>query len=256
MNETLNVLNNRMSLRRYKDKPVSDEHLEQIIYSTMRAPTAGNMMLYSVLVIKDREKIEKLSKTCDNQAFIAKAPLVLIFLADMQRWTDYLQHCDIEDFCKEKGMEYNGPNNADLFLSISDTMIAAQNAVIAAESLGIGSCYIGDIMEHYEIHKDMFDLPDKVFPIGMLTLGYYLDDMEKTKRPRFNKKYIVFDEKYKRLSNEEFDDMFEHLNKNLNPNNSFGAKNIGQLVYSRKFGAPFFKEMERSVNLMIEYWNK
>jgi len=59
MNETLNVLNNRISLRRYKDKPISEDHLEQILYSTMRAPTAGNMMLYTVLVIKDKEKIEK-----------------------------------------------------------------------------------------------------------------------------------------------------------------------------------------------------
>ncbi|WP_130808188.1 nitroreductase family protein [Senegalia massiliensis] len=247
MNETLNVLNNRMSLRRYKDKPISEEHLEQILYSTMRAPTAGNMMLYSVLVIKDKEKIKKLSSTCDNQAFIAKAPLVLIFLADMQRWTDYFHHCDTP---------YNSPNNADLFLSISDTMIAAQNAVIAGESMGIGSCYIGDIMENYETHKEMFNLPDKVFPIGMITLGYYPQNMKKTLRPRFNKEYIVFNEKYKRLSSEEFDDMFKHLNDNFNPNNSFGAKNIGQLMYFKKFGAPFFKEMERSVNVIMEHWNK
>ncbi|MBS4538682.1 nitroreductase family protein [Clostridium sp. D2Q-11] len=256
MNETLNVLNNRISLRRYKDKPISEDHLEQILYSTMRAPTAGNMMLYTVLVIKDQEKIEKLSKSCDNQPFIAKAPLVLIFLADMQRWTDYLQHCDIKKFCKEKEMEYHGPTNGDLFLSISDALIAAQNAVIAAESLNIGSCYIGDIMENYEIHKEMLNLPDKVFPIGMLTLGYYPDGMDKTTKPRFGKEYIVFEEEYKRLSGEDFDNMFQHISKNFNPNNAFDAKNIGQIAYSRKFGSDFAKEMERSVNIMIKHWNK
>lgn len=256
MNETLKLLNNRISLRRYKDEPISKEHLDQIFHSTMRAPTAGNMMLYSILAIKDKEKIKKLSETCDNQPFIAKAPLVLIFLADMQRWTDYLQHCDIKGFCKEKEMEYNEPNNADLFLSISDTMIAAQNTVIAGESLGIGSCYIGDIMENYEIHKEMFDLPDKVFPIGMLCLGYYPEKMKKTLRPRFDKKHIVFDEKYKRLSKEDFNDMYAHLDEKFNYDNPFDAKNIGQLIYSRKFGAPFFKEMERSVNVIMEHWNK
>jgi len=256
MNETLEVLNNRMSLRRYKEKEISDKDLEQILYSAMRAPSAGNMMLYSILVIKDKEKIEKLSKTCDNQPFIAKAPLVLLFLADMESWTDYLKHCNIEAFCRENNMKYNSSNNADLFLSISDTMIAAQNAVIAAESLGIGSCYIGDIMENYEIHKEMFDLPDKVFPIGMLTLGYYPDDMKKKKNTRFDKKYIVFNEKYKKLSSEELDDMFKPLNDKINPNNSANAKNYGQLIYSRKFGAPFFKEMERSVGVILEHWNK
>ncbi|MGO1372405.1 MAG: nitroreductase family protein [Senegalia sp. (in: firmicutes)] len=256
MNETLEVLNNRMSLRRYKEKEITDEDLERILHSTMRAPSAGNMMLYSILVIKDKEKIKKLSETCDNQPFIAKAPLVLLFLADMERWTDYLKHCDIEEYCKENDMDYKGPNNADLFLSISDTMIAAQNAVIAAESLGIGSCYVGDIMENYEVHKKMFDLPDKVFPIGMLTLGYYPDDMKRRKTSRFDEKYIVFDEKYKKLSKEDFDHMFKHLNDKINPNNKAHAKNYGQLIYSRKFGAPFFKEMERSVNVILDHWNR
>ncbi|MBS4536396.1 nitroreductase family protein [Clostridium sp. D2Q-14] len=256
MNEILKILNNRMSLRKYQNKPISEEHLEQLLHSTMRAPTAGNMMLYSILIIKDKDKIKKLSETCDNQAFIAKAPLVLIFLADMQRWSDYLHYCDIEKFCEEKGMKYNGANNADLFLSISDTMIAAQNAVIAGESLGIGSCYIGDIMENYEIHKEIFHLPDKVFPIGMLCLGYYPENIKRTVQSRFDKKYIVFNEKYKRLSNEDFNDMYDHLNKKFNHNNSFEAKNIGQLVYSKKFGAPFFKEMERSVNVIMEHWNR
>jgi len=155
-----------------------------------------------------------------------KTSLVLLFLADMERLTDYLNDCDIETFCRENNMDYKGPNNADLFLSISDTMITAQNPVIAAESLGIGSCYIGDIMENYKIHKEMFDLPDKVFPIGMLTLGYYPDDIKRRKTSRFDKKYIVFDEKYKKLSSDEFDHMFKDLNDKIKPNNSYNTENL------------------------------
>lgn len=254
MNNTLNLLYNRVSLRSYQDKNINNEDLKCILNSAMRAPTAGNMMLYSIIVIKDKEKKKKLSQTCDNQSFIATAPLILIFVADMQRWSDYFDYCGIKQYCKENNLEYRSPNYSDLFLSISDAMIAAQNAVISAESLNIGSCYIGDIMENYEIHKDILDLPDKTFPIGMLTLGYYPENMKRTIKPRFDKEFIIFDEKYKRLSSKDFETMFQNLNNNLNKNNSYNAKNIGQLVYARKFGSPFSKEMERSINIMLKHW--
>ena len=64
------------------------------------------------------------------------------------------------------------PQEGDLFLACNDALIAAQTAVVAAESLGIGSCYIGDIMENYEAHRDLFGLPQYVFPICLLCFGY------------------------------------------------------------------------------------
>ncbi|SKC37011.1 nitroreductase family protein [Maledivibacter halophilus] len=254
MNSTLKLLNNRMSLRKYADMPIKEEDLELIIKGAMRAPTAGNMMLYSIIVIKDKEKMKKLSETCDNQPFIGKAPISLIFLADMQRIYDYFAYCDLKEFCREKGIEYKEPGFAGLFLAVSDALIAAQNAVIAAESLGIGSCYIGDIMENYEIHKELFDLPDKVFPIGMLCLGYYSKQNKRIISPRFNRKYIVFEEKYKMLSNEDFRVMYKDNEMKVSPQNIHGAKNFGQFLYSRKFGTKFFEEMERSINVIIDHW--
>ena len=88
MNETLSLLAGRCSLWSYADKPVTDEEKEQIINSAIRAPTAGNMMLYSILEVSDPEKKKRLVTTCDKQPFIAKAPLVLLFMADFQRWYD------------------------------------------------------------------------------------------------------------------------------------------------------------------------
>ena len=76
-------------------------------------------------------------------------------------------------FVIDQGMDFTGPDEADLLLASSDALIAAQNTVISAEALGIGSCYIGDIMENYEIHKELFNLPPYVFPISMLCYGYY-----------------------------------------------------------------------------------
>lgn len=254
MNTTLDLLSKRTSLRKYSEKPISEEDLNLIVEGAMRAPTAGNMMLYSILIIRDEEKRVQLSKSCDNQPFIAKAPISLIFLADMQRMEDYFHYSDLHAYCKKKGVEYRNPGYASLFLAVSDALIAAQNAVIAAESLGIGSCYIGDIMENYEFHKDLLNLPDKVFPIGMLCLGYYPENHERIIKPRYAREYIVFEESYHRLSQEDFKEMFKEGEKNVLPGNRHDAENFGQMLYARKFGSDFFKEMERSIKVILEHW--
>lgn len=252
--ETIELLKNRMSLRKYKDEPVSKEHLDIILESAMRAPTAGNMMLYSIISVEDKEKKEILSKSCDNQPFIATAPVVLIFLADMQRWFDYYKYCGVKEYCIEKGLEYNSPDEGDLMLAAADAIIAAQNAVIAGEVLNIGSCYIGDIIENWEIHRQLLDLPEWVFPVAMLTMGYYPEEQQRRITPRFDRKYIVFNDKYERLSHEDFQNMFEDREKKLSPENKAEAKNFGQFMYARKTGSDFSKEMTRSVREMLKNW--
>ncbi|MTI49085.1 nitroreductase family protein [Sporosalibacterium faouarense] len=255
MNKIIDVINKRVSLRKYADREISKEHLDTIINSAMRAPTAGNMMLYTMLVIKDKDKKKKLSKTCDNQPFIANAPVVLVFLADMQRWFDYYDHCNVKGYCENHDLGYNGPQESDLLLAASDAIIAAQNAVIAAESLDIGSCYIGDIIENYEIHKEMLNLPDWAFPVAMLCLGYYPEEISRTPRSRFDREYIVFDEEYKRLSKEDFNNMYKNTEKKISKDNKFQAENFGQMMYARKTGSDFSKEMARSVKVALKNWD-
>lgn len=254
MNEIIKGMNNRVSLRKYAEKPIAKEHLDAILESMMRAPTAGNMMLYSVIAVRDEEKKKILSETCDHQPFIATAPLILIFLADMQRWFDYYESSGVREYCTEHGLEYEGPDEGDLMLASTDASIAAQNAVVAAESLGIGSCYIGDIIENYETHKELLQLPDWTFPVAMLCLGYYPEGHNRVVTPRFDRKYIVFDEKYQRLSEADFKDMFKDREQRVTKQNVFKAQNFGQLMYARKTGSAFSKEMTRSVRLMLENW--
>lgn len=251
-NETLHVINNRVSLRRFAERPVSDEHRDLIIHSAMRAPTAGNMMLYSILVVDDPAKKQRLSETCDHQPFIATAPLVIIFLADMQRWFDYYTACGVSEFCRMQGRTFYGPTEGDLLLACADALIAAQNAVIAAESLGIGSCYIGDIMEQIEIHREMFNLPEWVFPIGMLCFGYYPEGPRPQPRPRYDHRYIVFHDEYHRFGREELIEM--NADRKFPADNQFGAQNYGQWKYARKTGADFSREMARSVRKALESW--
>ncbi|MFX1570258.1 MAG: nitroreductase family protein [Promethearchaeota archaeon] len=252
INEVLELLNNRCTVRAYKTKPLSQNEVDIIIHSAMRAPTAGNMMFYSILEVQNQDMKDKLVKTCDNQPHIAKAPLVLIFLADMQRWYDYYTLSGVHNLCDDKNFVYRTPEESDLLLACCDALIAAQNAVIAAESLGIGSCYIGDIIENIEIHREMFNLPKWVFPITMLCFGYPKQDMSKRIiKQRFPKKYIHFINTYKRLNREDFTEMFQNYeNVTLVKN----AENLGQDYYLRKTGSAFSQEMSRSVKVAIRDW--
>ena len=128
MNQTIQDLYNRKSVRVFTDEPITDDEKNIILNSALQAPTAGNMTLYSILDIREQSLKEELAKRCDNQPFIAKAPLVLIFLADFQKWYDIFKA-----YCEEPPKI----EEADLFLASQDCVIAAQNAVVAAQSMGI-----------------------------------------------------------------------------------------------------------------------
>ena len=254
MNDVLKTINRRNSLRLYKDKKISDEDLNLILESAMRAPTAGNQMLYSIILVTKQELKDKLSISCDNQPFIKKAPLIMIFVADQQKWHDYFKLSDIDEYLKENNEEFRNPKEADFLLACEDALIAAQNTVIAAESLNIGSCYIGDILENFEYHKKLLNLPKYVVPITMICFGYYEDGYNTKRRDRFDKKYIVFENSYERLSNDKLKDMFKSREKLYVENNKYNAKNFGQMFYARKIGADFSAEMERSVKEILKNW--
>jgi nitroreductase len=258
MNPTIETLMKRRSVRSYDERTIEPEVKDQILAATLRAPTAGALMLYSIIEVNDQKTKETLAKTCDNQPFIAKAPWVLLFLADYQRWHDYFLACDVEKFCKAGGISMRLPAEGDLMLACCDAVIAAQTAVIAAESLGVGSCYIGDIMENFETHQAMFDLPRYTFPICMLCLGY--PDLKKEKSdwqtPRYAREFIVFQDKYHRFTAPEFDEMYksETARRFQGRAHIDGAVNVGQQVYRGKFAADFTAELNRSVKAVLRNW--
>jgi nitroreductase len=254
MNQTLDLLMERKSIRAYTDDGIDEEVKAKILAAAMRAPTAGNMTLYSILDITDQAIKDILVKTCDNQPFIARAPMVWVFLADYQRWFDYFHHSGVVEICKQRDILLRKPEEGDLFLACCDALIAAQNAVVAAQSFGIGSCYIGDIMENYEVHQELFDLPQYTFPICMLVFGYPTDQqINREKTSRLDKDYVFFENKYRRLSDEEFDSLYQDRRVPQGAK-SAGLENFGQAMYFRKFDSDFSIEMSRSVRAMLDVW--
>ncbi len=258
MNQVIDVLMKRKSIRAYEEREISPEIRAEILKATLRAPTAGNLMLYSILEITDQAMKDKLAITCDNQPFIARAKMVWIFLADYQRWYDYFLASGVQELCEKKKVPMQKPEEGDLFLACCDALIAAQNAVIAAESFGIGSCYIGDIMEQYETHREMLNLPQYVFPIAMLVFGYPTQQQKNQGYThRFNEKFILFENQYHQLGKEEFDEMFAERQSRLAKGKSMkDIKNVGQATYLRKFSADFSMEMRRSVREILKVWMK
>jgi nitroreductase len=256
MNPTLEMIDKRRSIRLYDPAPLTEAEKSTILHAAMRAPTAGAMMLYTIIEIEEQALKDQLAITCDNQPFIATAPYLLLFLADYQRWMDLYEAAGCQERAIELDIAPRKPAEGDLILAMMDSLIAAQTAALAAESLGIGSCYIGDIVENWEIHQGMFDLPQYTFPAVLLCLGRPADRPLKKRIPRFEGQYIVHKNRYRRFSSEELADM--HLpfgcgsfTEREYPN---GAQNVVQFNYIRKVTAGFSREMTRSVRVMIQNW--
>ena len=254
MNETIQTILNRKSIRAYEDRPIGTDVKAQILHATLSAPTAGNMMLYSIIDVTDQSIKDRLAVTCDNQPFISRAPMVWVFLADYQRWHDYFIHSNVENF----GSPMRTPEEGDLFLACCDALIAAQNAVIAAESFGVGSCYIGDVIEQYEEHKKLLNLPQYVFPIAMLVFGYPTKQQKNREMTtRFDQKFILFENGYRQLNASQLDEMFAEPESKMPKGKAMeGIDNFGQAMYRRKFDSDFSKEMSRSARLWLRGWSK
>ena len=238
MNEIIRSLHARKSVRAFEERDIPAPEREAILLAAMAAPTAGNQQLYTILHITDQALKDRLAVTCDDQPFIATAPLVLIFLADCRKWHDAFV---------EAGCEPRAPGVGDLLIAVSDANIAAQNAVTAAESLGIGSCYIGDIMERREEHRELLDLPDCVFPAAMLVFGYPTRQQQERQKPaRFDPRYIVSENRYPARSGEELRALFRE---------KCGAQTYEQWMSAfcaRKHNSDFAREMTRSVAAYLE----
>lgn len=239
MNIIYESLMNRKSVRMFEDRPVEESIKEAVLNAAFQAPTAGNQMLYSIIDVTDQKLKSELSITCDNQPFIAQAPLVFIFLADCRRWQDAYDGA---------GLNPRKPGTGDLLLAVQDAVIAAQNAVVAAESFGLGSCYIGDILENAEKHKKLLHLDDYVMPITMLVIGYPTQQQKDRKKPaRFERQYIVHENHYRKLSPDEHRKMFEKRAADEH----FDYEDFMDKFCSRKYMSSFSLEMTRSSEVYL-----
>lgn len=238
MNEVLKQLSERKSVRAFTDRKLSEEDRNAILTAAVQAPTAGNQQLYTILDIQDQKLKDRLAETCDHQPMIAKADMVLIFCADAAKWLNVY---------RTAGCQPRKPGVGDLLLACSDACIAAQNAVTAAWSLGIGSCYIGDIMENAETHQQLLHLPEYVMPACMIIFGHPAKEVENRIKPeRCDMDLIVQKDGYHELS---LDDQKRMVSKSLNGKD---FESWTQAFCARKYNSDFAREMSRSVEVYLD----
>ncbi len=257
-NSTIDVLMKRRSTRAFTDRAIPSDIVEVIKKATLRAPTAGNQVFYSVIEVEDKERREKLAVLCDNQPMIAKAPLVWLFVADVDKWnTFYTENGSVEKG-KAMGIDMPATGLGEFLLATDDALIAAQNAVIAAESFGIGSCYIGDILENHEQIISLFNLPRHVAVATLLIFGYPKSTQAlpvPSIRPPNDA--VFMKDTYQPYSLERLQYTYGQQEEDARSKKKLPFDNTGTLsddYYFRKHTSDFMKEMNRSSELIIKRW--
>lgn len=258
-NAVLDVLEGRSSTRAFargedgRPLPVTDGQRRAILHAASRAPTAGAMMMYSIVSIREQATLDRLADLCDHQPMIEHAPWALVFVVDYAKWIDLFEHvgCFEPEFVERTGKQpRRTPNLGDFAIAAQDAVIAAQNAVVAAESLGLGSCYIGDIVENAEQVAELLDLPAHTMPLSMLIIGTPAKERPAIAHPVVN---LVHEERYRRADAATLDAQVAEMDEMFRPH----AKEVGERVidiYTRKHTSPFMAEMGRSMEWWFKNW--
>lgn len=191
--ETMDVLLNRVSVRKYRDEAVSDEVLDAVLQASFRAPTSSNIQAYSVIVVRDPETKAKLAAVTGNQQHIIDCPVWIGFCADLTR---------IEHAMNNNGHEL-GTNNLEMGLVSSiDATLVGMSTYLAADSVGLKGVMIGAVRNKPDEVAAILGLPSRVYCVFGLCLGY-VDEVPKQK-PRMDFDAIVHREQYEADKMSEF----------------------------------------------------
>lgn len=247
-NETIRVIEERTSVRAMIPGSVTPEETAIIESAALRAPNGGKMSKFSLIRVEDPQLKEFVAKSCDNQPFIADAPLVYIVLADFNRWFRAFRK-----YVGTAGADINYPHEDEILLSEIDAVLAAENMVIAAESMGIHSCFIADIICNYKEVKRVFNLPKYVMPITLLIMGRA--KQEPARRSTRIDAPVVFTDRYQELPDDQFEKMVHPmiaLDKNGEP--VMDDPEYIKRYYVRRLGS--WLSFERTINVreMFEDW--
>ncbi len=187
-NDCLTSLLSHRSIRAYQDRALPKGTLEVMIAAAQSAATSSNLQTWSVVAIEQAERKQRLSELAGNQAHIRQCPLFLVWLADLAR----LGH-----IAEQRQLPHAGLDYLEMFvMAIIDAALAAQNAVVAAESLGLGTVYIGAMRNQPEEVAAVLNLPPHLFAVFGLCVGYADPVQPASIKPRLPQAAILHRETY------------------------------------------------------------
>ncbi len=184
----IEVLLGRSSLRQFADRYIEKEILEQVLDAGVHSASGGNLQPWSAILIRETEARAKLAGMC-GQEFMAKAPVHLLFCLDLHR-NETIAGLGAAPYTARHSFRH-------FWISFQDVVIAAQSMCTAADLLGLGSVYIGTVMEFPGEVRAMFDLPEGVYPVVLVCMGYPEEGVERRSAPKFRREHLVHDEKYR-----------------------------------------------------------
>ena len=195
----ISTMKERRSIRKYSDRPVSEELMNELLSVAMRASNTGNMQLYSVVVTRVDQNKKKLSPAHFNQPMITEAPVVLTFCADANRFVKWA----------EQRKAHAGFDNLQTFMTSSiDAMLFAEAFAEAAEEKGLGICYLGTTTYNADKIIDILNLPELVVPITTITVGYPKEPLPAVSE-RLPLEAVMHKEQYSTYSPESIDILYK-----------------------------------------------
>ncbi len=248
INDTIRVIEERTSCRSFVPDSITEEERTIITSAALRAPNGGKMSKFSLIDVRDPELKKKVAKWCGDQSFITTAPGVYIILSDFSRWFRLFN-----SHVKSMGPKINFPREDEILLSEIDAVLAAENMAIAAESMGIGSCFIADIITHYDDVKATLKLPKYVMPITLLVMGRpKIKPSNRT--PRINAPFVYIDS-YQEIPDDELESMVDPLiPKDKNGDPILSRDEYIRRYYVRRLGSWLSVERTISVKEMFADW--
>ena len=199
----LELAKSHRSIRSYTPQDIDDTSLNDLLLTGLRSSSAGNMQTWSVIVTRDEVKKRHLYELHRKQRMVLEAPVLLTFCADVFRMREWIR-------------VNNSKQSFDDFLGFLtgavDAVIAAQTITLAAESVGLGICYLGTTWWAADKIIEMMELPKGVLPVTTLVVGYPAEDP--ALRDRLPLELIVHQEKYHRLTDQEILETHAEREKN------------------------------------------
>jgi len=188
MNSVIDTITGHRSVRKFKDMDLSNEQVEKIVQAAQSASTSSFMQAYSIIGVTDKEKKKKLSLLAGNQSYVENNGHLFIFCADLHR---HFTAAEMEG----KDISASLETTEKFMVSVIDASLAAQNASIAAESMGLGICYIGGLRNNLPEVCALLNIPERVIPLFALVVGY--PDQHTEKKPRIAFNHIYHKNEYK-----------------------------------------------------------
>ncbi|WP_026286160.1 oxygen-insensitive NADPH nitroreductase [Salsuginibacillus kocurii] len=187
MNETIETILNHRSIRKFKDEKLTEEQVRTLVEAAQAAPTSSYVQAYSIIGVTDRTKREQLAKIAGDQPYVADNGHFFVFCAD------YYRHEKIAEW-KEREITSSIEGTEQFMVAVIDATLAAQNMAVAAESLGLGYCYIGGLRNNLEGVKEVLETPERVLPLFGFAVG--VPAHESSKKPRLPFEHIYHENTY------------------------------------------------------------